>query len=141
MPVTSVHKDPEAVTMTIVADFAVPLRRLWDAYADPRQLEKFGGPVEWPATFIRHDMAVGGKSQYYMSGPAGEKSAGYWEFLSADAPNSFEVLDGFAGEDGEPNTDMPNLRMVFAFEATDTGSRVTSTTYFNSAEELEQLLE
>lgn len=141
MPVTSVHKDPEAVTMTIVADFAVPLRRLWDAYSDPRQIEKFWGPVEWPATFTRHDMAVGGKSQYYMTGPDGEKSAGYWQFLSVDAPNSFEVLDGFAGEDGEPNADMPNMRMVFAFEATDTGSRLTSTTYFNSAEELEQLLE
>lgn len=141
MPVTSVHKDPEAVTMTIVADFTVPLRRLWDAYSDPRQLEKFWGPVEWPATFTRHDMAVGGKSQYYMSGPDGEKSAGYWEFLSVDAPNSFEVLNGFAGDDGEPNTEMPNMRMVFSFEATDSGSRVTSTTYFNSAEELEQLLE
>lgn len=127
--------------MTIVADFTVPLRRLWDAYADPRQIEKFWGPVEWPATFTRHDMAVGGKSQYYMTGPDGEKSVGYWEFLSVDAPNSFEVLDGFAGEDGEPNAEMPNMRMVFAFEATDTGSRLTSTTYFNSAEELEQLLE
>lgn len=141
MPVTSVHKDPEAVTMTIVADFAVPLRRLWDAYADPRQIEKFWGPVEWPATFTRHDMAVGGKSQYYMTGPDGERSVGYWEFLSVDAPNSFEVRDGFAGDDGEPNTDMPNMRMVFAFEETDSGSRLTSTTYFNSAEELEQLLE
>ncbi|MBX3094960.1 MAG: SRPBCC domain-containing protein [Cryobacterium sp.] len=141
MPVTSVHKDPEAVTMTIVADFAVPLRRLWDAYADPRQIEKFWGPVEWPATFTRHDMAVGGKSQYYMTGPDGEKSTGYWEFLAVDAPHSFEVKDGFAGDDGEPNTEMPNMRMVFNFEATDTGSRLTMVTHFNSADELEQLLE
>lgn len=127
--------------MTIVAEFGVPLRRLWDAYADPRQIEKFWGPVEWPATFVRHDMAVGGKSRYHMTGPDGEISAGYWEFLSVDAPNSFEVLDGFAGDDGEPNPEMPNMRMVFAFEETDTGSRLTTTTFFNSADELEQLLE
>lgn len=127
--------------MTIVADFGVPLRRLWDAYADPRQIEKFWGPVEWPATFVRHDMAVGGKSRYHMTGPDGEISAGYWEFLSVDALNSFEVLDGFAGDDGEPNPEMPNMRMVFAFEETDTGSRLTTTTFFNSADELEQLLE
>ena len=127
--------------MTIVADFAVPVQRLWDAYADPRQIEKFWGPVEWPATFTRHDMAAGGKSQYYMSGPDGEKSVGYWEFISVDAPRSFEVKDGFAGDDGEPNTEMPNMRMVFNFEATDTGSRLNMVTYFNSAEELEQLLE
>jgi hypothetical protein len=31
MPITSVTKDPENLTMTVVADFPVPLRRLWDA--------------------------------------------------------------------------------------------------------------
>ena len=35
MPVTSVSRDPESLTMTIVADFEVPVQRLWDAYADP----------------------------------------------------------------------------------------------------------
>jgi uncharacterized protein YndB with AHSA1/START domain len=35
---------------------------------------------------------------------------------------------------------MPDMRMVFSFEATDAGSRMTTTTYFNSAEQLEQLL-
>jgi len=41
--------------MSVVADFPVPLRRLWDAYVDPRQLEKFWGPPQFPATFTRHD--------------------------------------------------------------------------------------
>ena len=41
MPITSVTKDTEALTRTGVADFGVPVRRLWDAYADPRQLERF----------------------------------------------------------------------------------------------------
>ena len=53
MPITSVRKDPEALTMTVVADFAAPLQRLWDAYADPRQLERFWGPPTYPATFTR----------------------------------------------------------------------------------------
>jgi len=64
MPITSVHKDLEALTLTVVADFPVTVRRLWDAYADPRQIERFWGPPEWPATFYRHDMAPGGRSHY-----------------------------------------------------------------------------
>ena len=40
MPITSVSKDPAALTMTVVAEFPVPVQRLWDAYADPRQLEQ-----------------------------------------------------------------------------------------------------
>jgi len=59
MPITSVDKDLDALTMTVVADFAAPLRRLWDAYADPRQIERFWGPPGWPATFRRHDMVPG----------------------------------------------------------------------------------
>ena len=140
MPITSVTKDPEALTMTVVAEFPVPVARLWDAYADPRQLEKFWGPVEWPATFARHDFATGGRSDYYMTGPDGERSAGYWKYLSVDPGKSFEVEDGFASEPGVENTDMPSMRMVFTFEATDTGSRVSTTTHFPSAEALEQLL-
>lgn len=141
MPVTSVDKDPEALTMTVVADFDAPVRRLWDAYADPRQIEKFWGPPGWPATFTQHDLATGGRSSYYMTGPDGERSAGYWEFLSVDAPRSFEVRDGFTHPDGTPNTDLPSMRMVYTFEETQTGSRVTTVTHFGSIDELQQLLE
>lgn len=140
MPITSVDKDLHALTMTIVADFPVPVRRLWDAYADPRQIEKFWGPPGWPATFTRHDMAPGGRSHYAMTGPDGERSCGYWEFLSVDAPRSFEVRDGFANPDGSPNATMPTMRLVFRFEATPGGSRLVTTTHFNSLEELEQIL-
>ncbi|MGO3320236.1 MAG: SRPBCC family protein, partial [Microbacterium gubbeenense] len=85
-------------------------------------------------------MFPGGHSRYEMTGPDGDKSRGYWEFLAVDAPNSFEVLDGFCGEDGEPNPDMPSMRMVFTFEDTAGGSRLSMTTHFNSLEELEQLV-
>ncbi|HEU5044152.1 MAG TPA: SRPBCC family protein [Nocardioidaceae bacterium] len=140
MPITSVHKDPEALTLTVVADFGAPLKRLWNAYADPRQLEKFWGPPTYPATFTRHDMFPGGRSAYAMVGPDGDVARGYWEFLDVKAPHSFEVRDGFCHLDGTPNTDMPTMRMSFAFEATRSGSRLTTTTYFNSVDELEQLV-
>lgn len=141
MPITSVTKDPEALTMTVVADFTAPLQRLWDAYSDPRQIERFWGPPTYPARFTRHDMYPGGRSAYAMYGPDGDASRGYWEFLSVEPLKSFEVIDGFALEDGSPNSEMPSMRMTFEFTETETGSRMTTTTYFNTAEEIEQLLE
>lgn len=141
MPVTSIEKDLDALTMTIVADFAAPVQRLWDAYADPRQISKFWGPVEWPATFVRHDMATGGRSHYYMTGPNGERSDGFWEFTEVNAPNSFAVVDGFANENGEQNTEMPTMRMNFNFEETANGSRLITTSHFNSLDQLQQLIE
>ena len=141
MPVTSVDKDLEQLTLTIAAEFPVPARRLWDAYADPRQLEKFWGPPEWPATFTRHDMTPGGRSDYYMTGPDGSRARGYWEYLAVDEGRSFEVLDGFSHDDGSPNTDLPTMRAVFTFGESAAGSRLETVTYFNNLAELEQLLE
>lgn len=140
MPVISVTSDPEALTLQVVAEFAVPVQRLWDAYTDPRQIEKFWGPPTYPATFRRHDVYPGGRSEYCMVGPEGDESRGYWEWIEVDGPNSFTVLDGFALPDGSPNRDLPMCRMVFAFESVEGGSRLVTTTSYNSIDELEQLL-
>ncbi|WP_291382297.1 SRPBCC family protein [Demequina sp.] len=140
MPLSRVVNDPEALTITVVADFPVPVERLWNAYADPRQLERFWGPPEYPAKFTRHDLFPGGRSHYVMTGPEGDKAPGFWEVLAVDPGKSFEVRDGFADEAGVENTAMPSMRMVFTFEATEGGSRVTTVTHFGSTEQLEQLL-
>lgn len=141
MPITDVISNTQDLTITIIADYPVPLERLWDAYSDPRQLEKFWGPVEWPATFTRHDMAVGGESHYYMTGPDGTKAGGWFRFLAVEPLKLIEVEDGFTDEHGEKNTAMPTMRMRFNFESTDTGSRYTSVTHFSSVESMEQLVQ
>jgi uncharacterized protein YndB with AHSA1/START domain len=141
MPITSVTRDPDALTMTVVAEFPTGVQRLWEAYVDPRQLERFWGPPTYPATFTRHDAAVGGRSSYRMTGPDGDSHGGYWEWLSVDPLKGFEVRDGFANDDGEPKADMPSMRMHFVFEEVGDGSRVTTTTYFDSVADLEKVLE
>ena len=141
MPVVEIRKDPEALTMTVVAQFAAPVARVWAAYADPRQLERFWGPPAWPAKFVQHDFVVGGRSEYYMAGPNGERSRGFFEFLSIDESRAFEVLDGFLGPDGKPAHGMPTMRMRFTFEPHDGGTRLVTLTKFPSREALDQLLD
>jgi len=141
MPVTSVEKDLDQLTLTIVADFAAPVSRLWDAYADPRKIERFWGPPTYPATFLRHDAAPGGRSVYKMTGPEGDEHYGCWEWTDVSAPASFDVIDWFADETGAPNTDLPATRMAFVFEETDGGSRLTTTSRFDSVDQLNQLVE
>ena len=139
MPVTSVTSDPETLSMTLVGEYPVPVERLWEAFADPRQIERFWGPPGWPATFTRHDMIEGGRSEYTMNGPDGESSSGYWIVTSIDPGRSFEVIDGFAGEDGEPNDTMPSMTMRMEFTPTEGGSRYTTVTTFPDLASMEQL--
>ena len=141
MPLTEVSSNAKALTLTIIADYPVPVTRLWDAYADPRQLERFWGPEQWPATFTQHDMAVGGHSKYHMSGPDGTVSRGWFRFLVVEPNTVFEVEDGFSDESGTPNDTMPTLRMKFSFASTGSGSRCTTVTQFTSIEAMEQLVQ
>lgn len=140
MPVTDVITDADTLTMTVTADFAAPIDRVWNAYSDPRQLERFWGPPGWPATFTAWDHTVGGRAVYTMNGPRGEKSTGTWEFLAIDEPRGFEVLDAFADEDGTPLDGFPAQRMTFRFEPTPDGTRMVTTSHFDSVEALEQVV-
>lgn len=139
MPITAVTPNHDALTLTVVGDYPVPVARLWDAYADPRQLERFWGPEQWPATFTRHEMTVGGSSHYHMTGPDGAMSSGWFRFLAVEPHHRFEVEDGFADDAGVPNTQMPTMRIVFNFDATPSGSRLTVVTHFASLETMQEL--
>ena len=134
MPLTSVTRDAARLTLTVVGDYPVPQQRLWDAFADPRQLERFWGPPTWPATFTRHDLKVGGRAEYFLSGQDGEKWSGSWTFTAVTPISSFEANDG---EDNAEDEDMP-ASMKFTFDATPTGSRITIVTRFSSVEAMEQ---
>ncbi|WP_325048798.1 SRPBCC family protein [Amnibacterium setariae] len=50
MPVLDVEKDLDRLTLTVVAEFAAPVERVWSLYADPRRLERHWGPPGYPAT-------------------------------------------------------------------------------------------
>lgn len=140
MPIESVTSNTDDLTLTAIGVYPVPVERLWAAWADPRQLERFWGPPQWPATFTRHDMREGGRSEYFMSGPNGECSHGYWIFEEVDPPRAFAVRDGFADPDGTPSDAMPGTQMRLTFEATPTGSRFVAVSRFPSLEAMEKLV-
>ena len=141
MPVIDVAHDLDSRTLTIVADFAAPVERVWEVYADPRQLERIWGPPGAPATFVDHAMEPGGRMNYFLTASETEKYYGYWEIDAVNAPSSFEFRDGFALDDTfAKNTDMPESRSVYSFEPTPSGTRATFVATYATAEALQQVL-
>ncbi len=141
MPVTNVQQDLDSRTLTITADFAAPVQRIWQVYADPRQLEKVWGPPTYPATVVDHDFTPGGRVTYFMTGPEGEKFAGYWLITAVDEPTGFAFDDGFADEDFNPNPAMPVSKNAYSFTEHDGGTRATYVSTYESAEALQQVLD
>ncbi|MBX6382891.1 MAG: SRPBCC domain-containing protein [Microbispora sp.] len=141
MPVIDVQHQTDTLTLTIVAEFAAPVERVWQIYADPRQLEKIWGPPGYPATVVEHDLTPGGRVHYYMTGPQGEKYPGYWRITAVDEPRSFSFEDGFADLNFTPDPNLPVSRNVYTFAEHDGRTRATYVSTFDSAEGLQKVLE
>ena len=141
MPVTSFIKDIDTRTITITAHFEAPVERVWALYADPRQLEQVWGPPTYPATFVEHSLTVGSRVTYYMTSPEGEKFGGWWRLPAVDEPHSFAFDDGFADTDLNDAPNAPVSHNVYRFEADGEGTRAVFTSVYDSAEDLQKVLE
>ena len=141
MTVTSVRKDPEALTMTITAELDATVERAWQLWADPRQLERWWGPPTYPATFVDHDLGTGGRVTYFMTGPDGDRAHGWWQVLAAEPPHRLELRDGFADDSGAPNNAMPTTTVVVTLTERDGGGTLMAIeTQFPSLQAMEQLV-
>ena len=107
MTVTHIHKDPATLTMTLTAEFDASPERVWQLWADPRQLERWWGPPTYPATFTAHDLTPGSRVDYHMTGPQGDQPHGYWDVVEAEPPRRLVYMNGFANADGTPNDTFP----------------------------------
>jgi uncharacterized protein YndB with AHSA1/START domain len=139
--VTAVQKDSAALTMTLTAEFDASPDRVWQLWADPRQLERWWGPPTYPATFTKHALEPGSRVEYHMTGPEGDQPHAYWDIVETDPPRSLVFRDGFADADGTPNDEFPVTTMRVAIQEIEAGrSRMAIETAFPNAQAMEQVL-
>jgi uncharacterized protein YndB with AHSA1/START domain len=141
MSVISSTKNLEALSFTLIAEFDAGVERVWQVWEDPRQLERWWGPPNYPATFDRFDFQPGGKADYYMTTPEGEKPRGWWRFTAIQAPNRLEFDDGFADEKGDPVDSMGITHATVTLEDAGGRTRMTILSTFESEEQMEQMVQ
>jgi uncharacterized protein YndB with AHSA1/START domain len=141
MTVISVVPDQQAHTLTLTAQYAAPVEDVWQLWAAPRQLERWWGPPPtYPATVLDHDLRVGGRGRYVMTGPAGDQHAGWWRIAAVAAPTGREFDDGF-GDPDAPSPSLPVSRTRVTISDVGGGvTRMVLATSFPSAEAMDQLL-
>ncbi|MGC2486413.1 MAG: SRPBCC domain-containing protein [Acidimicrobiales bacterium] len=140
MTVMNSTKDATDLTLVFTTEFASTPERVWNVWEDPRLLEKWWGPYDYPATFVRHEFVEGGESRYYMTGPEGQIAPGWWHIETIDKPRYLAFANGIAGEDGEPHPEIGPMAASMSLEAIDSGTRMTVTSQFASTEQMERYL-
>ena len=138
MTVTAVHKDPRRLTLTVEAEFDASAERVWQLWADPRQLERWWGPPTYPASFANYDLAPGGRVEYHMTGPSGEKYHRHFDVLEVVPPRRLVLRDSCADADGTPRP--TNTVRVGIGEVSPRRTRMSIEVVFSSTEAMEQAL-
>ncbi len=140
MTVVSTIKDPESLSLTVVAEFDWVPERVWRVREDVRKLEQWWGPRSWPASFTRHDFVVGDESPYHLTGPREEVHRGFGRMCAIDWPKRLDFAHGLAGSDGEPTPEVPLVAGYVTFDATDRETRMTVMTRFIDLTQMEMML-
>ena len=141
MSVTSVEKDLEALTMTVMADLDATVERAWQLWADPRQFEKWWGPPGYPVTVVDHELRTGGRVTFFMTGDDGERHDSTWEVIAADPPRRLELRDADVDDAGRPNDGNAMTAMVITIDERAGGGAVMAIrTHFDSLAGMQQVL-
>jgi uncharacterized protein YndB with AHSA1/START domain len=132
-------------TMTVYSDgtdlvfertFDAPREIVWKAFMDPDRIPRWWGPHGTTTTVAEMDVRVGGTWRYISSAPDRDPVAFHGEYLEIKPPERFTWTFLFdvpgMGDQGGPET--------FTFEDVDGKTKVTSSSHFGSAEEIEGAL-
>ena len=121
--------------------------KVWQAYADREMFEKWWGPEGWETTTKEFNLTPGGKIHYGMKcidenqgDWFGQTSWGVMDIIEVSPNDIFTYMDYFSDENGVLDTGMPALKVTNEFIEEDGKTKIISTSFADSAEQIEQLV-
>ena len=136
-----VTKDLANKQIVITRQFAAEVNRVWRAWTDSRELDKWWGPRTWPATTKAFDFSEGGHWHYCMTGPDGTKAWSWIEYLTIATLEAFTARDSFCDENGVKNPDMPSTHWQVAFKPAGKTTQVITTLTFSDQAAMQKIIE
>jgi len=121
--------------------------KVWKAYADKEWFEKWWGPEGWETTCKEFDFRAGGKVHYGMKCVDeqqgewfGQTAWGVMDIQDVVDGQSFTYVDYFSDENASLNKELPALTVTNEFSEQDRQTRIVSTSFADTAEQIEELI-
>ncbi len=135
------NKDHVNNRITGTFTFDAPLNQVWDAFTNPVTMEKWFAPKPYKAITKISDFKEGGYWLYYMLSPQGEKFWSIARYKKILFNAHYETMDAFCDENGQINTEFPQLNWQYDFSEENKITTVQVTITLVNSKEMSQLLE
>ncbi|MGF7078778.1 SRPBCC family protein [Mucilaginibacter sp. UYCu711] len=137
---TKIEKDANNRQLNITREFIAPVDKVWRAWTEAEQLDKWWAPKPWRAITKTMDFTVGGFWLYCMAGPTGEKAWCRVDFTAITPGQSFDATAAFCDEGGNIDKSFPPMYWRNVFSATATGSKVDIQLSFDTEADMAQIV-
>jgi uncharacterized protein YndB with AHSA1/START domain len=127
--------------------FDAPRELVFEAYSTAEHLKNWWGPKGWTLPFCEVDFRPGGTWLYCMKGPVGSEDGEMMEswgkavYQEIIEPERIVYKDTFVDSDGSRVEGTPEMLITVEFVEEKGKTRLISKTLFESAEQLQQVLE
>ncbi|MBC7400269.1 MAG: SRPBCC domain-containing protein [Mucilaginibacter sp.] len=137
---TKIEKDANNRQLNITREFSAPVEKVWKAWTEAEQLDKWWAPKPWKTTTKSLDFTVGGFWLYCMAGPNGDKAWCRVDFTAITPGQSFDGTASFCDEDGTTDKSFPPMHWHNVFSGTTTGSKVEVELSFDNEADMAQIV-
>jgi uncharacterized protein YndB with AHSA1/START domain len=138
---TEILKDLTNRKLNVTRAFSAPVEKVWRAWTEAEQLDKWWAPRPWRAITKTMDFTPGGFWLYCMAGPNDEKAWCRVDFHTIEAVKSFTATATFCDENGNVDKSFPAMHWDNRFQSAATGAEVVISISFDNDEDLEKIVQ
>lgn len=138
--VISFDKDFINKKIVVASKFKAPSAVIWDAFTNPKTLEKWWAPKPYKAKTKEMDFREGGRWLYYMLSPEGQKTWGMSEFKSIVPGKSYTASDAFTDENGNIDPKFARAMWTNTFSEENGVTTVVSSISFEKEDDMREML-
>jgi uncharacterized protein YndB with AHSA1/START domain len=138
---TVYSKDTANKKMTVVREFAAPLKQVWAAWTEKDLLDTWWAPKPWKAETKTMSFKEGGYWLYCMTGPDGTKTWSREDYKSIVLNKSITAEDYFCDENGNKNANFPTILWKLEFQPSETGTKMMVEMSFANEVDMKKLID
>lgn len=135
-----ISKDVQNKKITVTRYFNASPEQVWRAWTESELLDQWWAPKPWRAETKTMDFTEGGHWLYAMVSPEGDKHWSKVDFTSIEPNKSFETVDYFSDENGNPIDQFSKSNWKNEFRESSGGTEVVVEISFARDADMQKLI-